>query len=209
MPYTISNKSQSGPLKQVKNSIDTYLEKLKAANSKLAELMAFQKKIEGSTVETDVLVQYYENFSSKYRETLSAGGQVVISIMNYIDKCVFGDEMLLDANFALSDAYARALVAAKSCDKNQETRFDGDLLKIINVIDSVAAGDNLYTEKTQYEFLSAYTNLFNDYAGELNDVYSSVDSEKQKMAAGDEGSLSNILANAREDVTTILVVLGF
>lgn len=209
LPYTISNKSQSGALKQVKNSIEDYLNKLKAANTVLTELVDFQKQIEGTSVEVDVLAKFYDNFSNKYRESLSAGGQVAISIMNYIDKCVFGDGMLLDVNFALSDAYARALVASKNCDKNQESRYASDLLKIMNVIDSVAVGNDIYTEKTQYEFLQAYTKLFNDYAGELDDVYASVDSEKQKMAAGDEGSLSKILQDARGYISTILVVLGF
>jgi len=208
LPYTQSNKSKSKPLKNLKNNIEDYMRSLSNMNETLDELIEYQSLIEGSDTEIEILKSYYDNLNTKYRKCLSRSTDVVLAVVDYIDVCVYSDNLKLDVVFALNDAFVRSLKCATTIETILEPDYSNDVKFIKDVIDKYHDGTQIFSEEyNEYEFLNSYSKLYNDYKDTLNYVYSCKNLEKQQMAEG--ALLSSIVENAQDSVVVILNVFGF
>ena len=202
-----SDKTKNKPLKALKNNIEDYIKSLKKLNEKIDDVLEYQKVIAGSDVEFKHLRDFYKYLYSQYRSTLNSASNVIISIENYIDICVYSDDLLVDTKFALNDSFARALANASTVDENLALDYAHDVYVVLNTIEKYDGGENIFISNySEYDFLLSYNKLFNKYSDTLNNVFAE---KKQQMAMADKNALSSVIQNAQDSVTISLKVLGF
>lgn len=208
LPYTKASSVKSKSLSKLKKSINSYIDSLKELNSTVDELMAFQNSMEGNDASFDALRGRYRSFSSKYRSSLNNASNLIMSLMDFIDISVYGDNIVLDEHMALFDAFARALAQSTSVDVNQENDYFNDVYVVMQRIEEVNDGDDIYSERySEYDFLSSYNELFNNHKDALQYIFSCKNLQKKQMAGGKE--LSNISKTAQNYVIAVLNVLGY
>ena len=208
LPYTKGDRVKTKSLNSLKDSIKDYIRSLKKLDEKIDNVIEYQKTVEGSNVELEILRGYYQQFREQYRTSLSYGADVLQSVMSYVDKSVYGDDFIIDTNAAIFDAYARTLETAVSVEPKLEPDYANDVRVIINRIEDVRHGRAIFSNQgEEYSFLQAYNNLFNNYSDTLDYIYSCKNLEKKQMAVG--MSLSNVLEKAQPSVIVSLKVLGF
>ena len=209
MPYLQTDNVNNKSLKALKNDVDDYIKSLKNLNESIDKVVEYQKAIDGSDVEYEILQGYYKTFYEKYRASINGGAKVLISMMDFIDKSVYSDNIKVDLVSALNDAFARSLNISTSVEVLLEPDYSNDVRIILDKIEQVKNEVNIFFEKeySEYDFLTSYNKLFNNYKDTLNYVYGCKISEKQQMAEG--LSLSNVLENAQSSVICVLNVIGF
>lgn len=208
LPYTTGNKVNGKTLKNLKNNVKDYIESLKDINYTIDELIAFQNIIEGSNIEMEALRNRYNALQSKYRKNLGDASNVIVTLMEYIDVSVYSDKMYIDCNSALYDAFARMLNVYSTVDANLINDYAHDVNVVIERIEDIEEGTSIYSEQyTEYDFLSSYNTLFNNYKDVLNYVFSAKNLEKKQMAAGSH--LDKVLEKSQTSVITTLNVLGY
>ena len=208
LPYTKGDRVKTKSLNSLKDSIKDYIRTLKKLDEKIDNVIEYQKAVEGSDVELEILRGYYQQFREQYRMSLTYGSVVLQSIMNYVDKSVYGDNFIIDINASIFDAYARTLETAVSVESKLEPDYANDVRVIINRIEDVRHGRAIFsTQKEEFDYLQAYNNLFNNYSDTLDYIYSCKNLEKKQMAVG--MSLSNVLEKAQPSVIIVLKVLGY
>lgn len=208
LPYTKASSVNSKSLSSLKKIINTYINKLQVLNSCIDELVLFQNHMSGNTSEYQGLQGRYNSLYIKYRDALNCSSQVIMSLMEFIDLSVYSGNYILDTHSALFDAFARALNVSTSVDSILENDYANDLYIVMNRIDDLKDGDDIFsTQYTKYKFLSSYNSLYDKHKDALKYVFSSKNLEKKQMSAG--ASLSNISKNAQDAVVTILNVLGY
>ena len=208
LPYTKGDRVKTKSLNAVKDSIKDYIRSLKKLDEKIDNVMEYQKAIEGSSVELEILRGYYQQFRDQFRTSLSYGAGVLDSIISYIDVSVYSDDLIVDTKTALYDSYTRALQTASTVEVKLEPDYANDVRIIINRINDIENNRSIFkNQNEEYTFLQSYNNLFNHYDDTLDYVYSCKNLEKSQMAVG--MSLSNVLENAQQPVIQVLKVLGF
>lgn len=208
IPYTKSNRVHSSSLKNLKKSVNTYIESLELLDSSLDNVVDVQLGIKNDETGYKILKQQYESLKNRYRQCLENSSQVIIDMINFINKSTYSGDLLMDTSTALYDSFARALNACSNCDKEEESLYSGDLYYVVTKINQVNNGESIYSDKyTEYDFLNAYNNLFLKYQGALDYVYSCVNAEKKQMSANT--NLSKIVEKAQPSVVIMLNVLGF
>lgn len=208
LPYTKGDKVKTKSLNSLKDAIKDYIKALKKMNEKIDNVVGYQIAIEGSDVELEVLRGYYQQLKAQYRKTLTYEAEVVIDIMNYIDKSIYGDNFFIDTKSALFDAYTRAVRISASVDEKLEADYANDVRIVMDRIKDIEKDKAIFTAQyDEYSFLQSYNKLFNSYADTLNYVFGCKNLEKAQMSAG--MSLGNVLENAQGSVINVLNVLGF
>ena len=208
LPYTKGDKVKSKSLNALKSSIKDYIKALKKLNEKIDNVVNYQTAIEGSDVELEVLRGYYQQLRTQYRKTLTYETDVVIDVMNYIDKSIYGDNFKVDTKSALFDAYVRAVRTSTSVDDKLESDYANDARIVMDRINDIDKDKTIFTAQyDEYTFLQSYNKLFNNYSDTLNYVFNCKNLEKAQMSAG--MSLGNVLENAQSSVINVLNVLGF
>lgn len=208
LPYTKGDRIKTKALNSLKEKIKIYIKSLKKLNEKIDNIFDYQSVIEGSDVELEILRGYYQQLKTQYRKTLTNEAQVIIDIMNYIDKSVYNDNFIIDTKSALFDAYTRAVRTSASVDEKLEADYSNDARIILDRIKDIDKGKTIFTEKNdEYSFMESYNKLFNDYSDTLNYVFNCKNLDKVQMADG--MSLGNVLEKAQASVTNVLNVLGF
>jgi len=208
MPYTNGNKVKTKSLTNLKNNINEYIKSLRMLNEKFDNLYNYQIAIEGSDVEMTILLGYYQQLQSQYRLCLTRGSDVLKSMMSYIDISLCNDNLLIETKSALYDSFARALRVSSSVELKLEPDYANDLKLIIDRIDKIAEGQNIFNESfSEYDFINSYNQLYNNYSKTLDYIFSCKTLEKRQMADGK--SLGNILEGAQEFTIVILNVLGY
>lgn len=208
LPYTRGDKVKTKSLNALKASIKDYIRALKKMNEKIDNVVGYQTAIEGSDVELEVLRGYYQQLKAQYRKTLTYETEVVINIMSYVDKSIYGDNFLIDTKSALFDAFTRAVNTSTSVDEKLESDYANDARIIMDRISDIEKDKSIFTAQyDEYSFLQSYNKLYNNYADTLNYVFDCKNLEKAQMSAG--MSLGNVLENAQPSVINVLNVLGF
>ena len=208
LPFTKSSRVHSSSLKSLKKSINNYTKSLEELNYSIDSVVDVQKKIDGTNTSFGVLAQQYRSMKDQYEIVLRNASVVIIDMLNYINKSTYSGKFLMDTNTALYDSFARALNACSICKEEEEYLYAGDLYFVVDKINKVNNGDDIYNEKySEYDFLSAYNVLFRNYQGTIDYVYSTVSVEKKQMSANT--NLSKIVETAQPYVVTMLNVLGF
>lgn len=208
LPYTKGDRVKTKSLNAVKDSIKDYIRSLKKLDEKIDNVIDYQKAIEGSSVELEILRGYYKQFRDQFRTSLSYGSTVLDSVMNYIDVSVYSDNFIVDTKSALYDAYTRALKTATTVEVKLEPDYANDVRIVINRISDIDNGRSIFKDQSEeYQFLQSYNNLFNHYGDTLNYVFACKNLEKGQMAVG--MSLGNVLEKAQQPVIQVLKVLGF
>ncbi len=208
LPYTKGDRVKTKSLNDLKESINDYIRSLKKVDEKLDNVINQQTMINGSDVELEVLLGYYQQLRSEYRKSLTYSAQVVQNVMSYVDKSIYDDKMLVDTKTALYDAFARALETSTSVEVKLEPDYANDVRIIINRIQDVKANNSIFTETyDEYLFLQSYNTLYNNYSDTLSYIFNCKNLEKEQMAAG--MSLGNVLEKAQKPVINVLNVLGF
>lgn len=207
LPYVNGNKVNTKALKTVKEKINNYIKTLKSLNSKLDEVINYQSVISGSAVELDILNGYYSQLQSEYRKSLNYGAEVAKAMINYIDKSVYKDNILIDTKTALYDSFIRAIIVSTSVEGKLEPDYSNDLRIIVEKISQVKSGSSIFIKYNEYSFLVAYNKLYNDYASTLDYVFSCKNLEKEKMADG--MALGQVLEKVQDSVITVVNVLGY
>ena len=208
LPYTKSDKSKSKPLKALKNDIESYIRSLKDFNETLDEILDYQKRIEGNSTELEILKGYYDNMHGKYRTSLSRASDVLLSMVDYIDVCIYSDNIKLDVTFALNDAFIRSLKSATTIESILEINYAHDVKLVMDIIEKYNSNETIFNEVySEYDFVLSYNKLYNDYKSALNYIFSCKNLEKQQMAEG--VSLSQVVEGAQDHVVVALNVLGF
>jgi len=208
LPYTQSNSVNSRALKQLKDDIDVYIKTLQTLNSTLKSLINYQNVIDGTSAELTVLSANYNALYKHYRESLHYGSNVAESLINYIDKSVYGDNMLIDTKTAFYDSFIRALQSATAIDVKQEPAYLDDLRIIIDKMAEYDKGTDIFTTISEYEFLNAYNELYKQHSDTLDFLYSSSRIKKSNMAKK-EGDISKIAEEIQPMVVTILNIYEF
>ena len=207
LPYTRSDSSKSKPLKTLKNNIEKYIKSLKNLDESLNSVLEYQKAIEGSETEIEILKGYYESLRNKYRTSLSNATNVVLSLVEYIDISVYSDNLKLDTSFALHDACVRSIKVTTTIESILEPDYAQDVKIILDTIMTHSI-DNIFSDTyTEYDFVNSYNKLYNNYKNALDYIFSCKNLEKQQMAEG--MALSNVVEAAQDSVVIVLNVLGF
>jgi hypothetical protein len=208
LPYTRGDKVKTKTLNALKGSIKDYIRALKKMNEKIDNVVGYQTAIEGSDVELEILRGYYQQLKAQYRMTLTYETEVVIDIMDYVDKSIYGDNFLIDTKSALFDAFTRAVNTSTSVDEKLESDYANDARIIMDRISDIEKNKSIFTAQyDEYSFLQSYNKLYNNYADTLDYVFDCKNLEKAQMSAG--MSLGNVLENAQPSVINVLNVLGF
>ncbi|MGN0961730.1 MAG: hypothetical protein ACI4PF_06020 [Christensenellales bacterium] len=210
LPYTKSDKVNGKSLSSLKDKINKYIDKLKDLNSNVEELIKFQNYIQGEENDFVGLKGRYNTFYYKYRETLNASANLIISLLEYLDVSVYSDNIIIDTSSALFDAFARALQVSTSVQPILENDYAHDLHIVMTRIREFNNGTTIFTEKySEYDFLSSYNKLFNKHRDVLNEVFNCKHLKKKQMAENINNSLSEIAESAQTPVINILNVLGY
>ena len=209
LPFTKTDSVKSSSLKRLKGDIDDYIDSLKVMNSNLDELIKYQNVITGMDAEYGYLAEHYEKLYNQYRSTLNDASKLMLSIVNFIDISVYSDNLIMDTTFALNDAFARTLITATNVDERLAADYAHHVYVVIKAIDNYNGESDIFTSYSEYEFLTSYSNLYNNYQDSLNDAYSQNLETKQKMAVADKNALSIILQKAQNAVTIVLKTIGY
>ncbi|MBQ7351944.1 MAG: hypothetical protein IJW59_03710 [Clostridia bacterium] len=208
LPYTKGDFANSKTLKALKRNIKDYNSSLETLQSRIDELMKYQNYIEGEEIQMDMLLARYNSLYADYRTSLNKGASLVLSMLDYIDVSIYSNNIIVDLNMALSDAFARSLLKSSSVTDTQAPDFANDLYMVEKKISEVQNDVDVFTsEYSEYDFLSSYNLLYNNYKDTLNYVFSSKNQEKNNMADG--GGLNSVYEKAKQAVVNILNVLGF
>lgn len=208
LPYTKSDTVKGKSLSALKKKINAYINSLQEFDETLDELILFQSNMEDNSTNYEALKGRYGSFRTKYRSTLNSASNLIISVMEFIDVSVYGDKIVLDTHMALCDAFARTLNTSTSIDIVQENDYANDLYVVMKRMEEVDQGSDIYSNQyTEYDFLSSYNQLYNNYKSALNYVFTCKNLEKKQMSGG--MSLSNISKSAQDYVINILNVLGY
>ena len=216
LPYTKSdNKTKNKSLKNLKKNIEEYIDSLKDLNTSLDDVIYYHSIVEAdSSTGYSWLKDYYNTFYNQYRSTLKNAGDLILSLVDYIDISVYGDDMLVDTTIALNDAFARSLIASCHIDSSQFPLFADQVYVIMNTIEdyknSKDGSESIFNANySEYKFLSAYNNLYNNFKDTLNHVFEQKKDVKQQMADDSDSALSSVLVGAQDYVVAVLNVLGF
>ena len=209
LPFTQTNSVKNSSLKRLKNDISEYVDELKELDVELSKIINYQNTITGTDAEFGYLEQYYIELYGNYRDVLNVGADVVLSLENFIDVSAYSDEVLVDVNFALFDAFARTINFATSVDEVLSGDYAHHVNIIIKAIDKQNSGNLEFGEYSEHEFLTAYNNLYNNHSENLDLVYSQNLDTKQKMAVADKNALSIVLEKIQNSVTIVLKTLGY
>lgn len=208
LPYTQGDKVKTKNLNALKNSISDYIRSLKKLNEKLDNLWNYQIVIDGSSVELDILKGYYEQLREQYRLSLSYSSELIKSLMGYVDKSVYNDNILIDTKAALFDSFARALSYSTTIDKELEPDYANDVRVVVDKIQAFESGNSIFSAQlSEYKFLKDYNEIYNHYPNTLDYIFGCKNTIKAQMSAGME--LGNILEKNQNCVITILNLLGF
>jgi hypothetical protein len=172
------------------------------------ELPKLQKRLP-SDVELEILRGYYIQLREQYRITLTSESEVVMAVMGYVDKSVYGDNFVVDTRSALYDAFARAVETSSSVDVKLESDYANDVRIIMDRINDIDKDKSIFNAQfTEYSFLQAYNELYNQYSDSLDYVFDCKNLEKAQMSAG--MSLGEVPHDSsHESVKIMLNVLGF
>ncbi len=208
LPYIKGDKVKTKSLNALKSSIKDYIKNLKKMNEKIDNVVDYQTAIEGSDIELEILRGYYQQLREQYRKSLICETEVIVDVMNYIDKSIYADNYIIDTKSALFDAFVRAVRTSSSVDSKLESDYANDARIVMDRINDIEKDKTIFTAQyDEYSFLQSYNNLFNNYSDTLNYVFDCKNLEKAQMSAG--MSLGNVLENARDSVINVLNVLGF
>lgn len=211
LPYTKADDAKNKPLKNLKSDISDYIDSLKTLNTSLDEVIYYHSLVNNDNASGySYLRDYYKTFYNEYRSTLKNAGDLILSIVEYIDVSVYSDDMLVDNTIALNDAFARSLIQACYVDSSQFAIFADQTQIILNTIEKYRADGAIFTSShTEYKFLSAYNNLYNKQKDTLNHVFEQKKEVKAQMADDSDSALSTVPISAQDYVVTVLNVLGF
>lgn len=208
LPYLNTSNTKSKPRKAINKTADNYTKSLRTLNEKLDELIHYQTIIEGSDTEYQILCNHYTDLYNVYRQSIQCSSDFMLALVEYIDICTFDDNIILDCNYALGDAFARMLKATTTSQVAVEPKYAHDVSVLIETIDSYNDGVNIYSaEYTEYNFLHSYNSLYGSYKDVLNYIFGCNKEIKEQMANGE--SLSEIITEAQSYAVTILNVIGF
>lgn len=207
LPYLKYTNANTKDLNDLKKAINTYISDLKELDDSITLLNDNQSAInQGTDIEFEILYGRYNSFYHKYRKTLYDSANI-INLMVANIKSHAGD-FKCDTNFAIIDAFSRALKVSASVDEKREPLFGYDLHYIVEIYNQYMSGADVYAgEYSEYDFLTSYNNLINKYSAVLDKVFNKPNLEKKKIADGD--NLSDILTDAQASVIIVLNVLGF
>lgn len=208
LPYTKASNVNSSSLSNLKKSIKNYISRLKDLNITLNELIKFQNNIEGTEADLAGLSGRYNTLRLKYRETLNDSSKVLINLVEYVDASVYSGNLIVDTQTALFDALARTLNVSTSVQLVLENDYAHDTNIVLLRIDEYMKGESIYTEEySEYNFLTSYNEMFNNYRKDLNYIFSCKNGLKKQMAAGTINSM--VSSDAHEFVKVIFNVLGY
>lgn len=214
LPYLNGSRVTSGPRKAVTKAVSNCVDSLKEVSEAMDIVLETHKGIDGSPASLAVLAGNYNEFRARYRNALKCASVVVTASVDYVNACVYDGKLKLDSKFAMSDAFCVALNTAMSVEIIREVDFSYDAYKVYSTLNAYKANIGLfdktsanYVGYSEYDFLTAYSDMLNSHRDTLNGVLAEPLSIKKAMADGEE--LSEIAISAQNNVVAILNVLGF
>lgn len=207
LPYLKYTNANDQELKLLRKSVDSYIDDLKALDESIQLIRDDQSTIEeGTDIEFEILYGKYNSFYNKYRSVLNDSANVIKLMVANIRS--HAGEFKCDTDFALIDSFSRALKVATSVESKREPLFAYDLHYIVEKYNDYKLGNTIYSiDHTEYDFLTSYNNLINNYSTVLDKVFEKHNLEKKKIADGE--NLSDIVKESQESLITVMNVLGF
>ena len=144
-----------------------------------------------------------------YRNCLKDSAELINTMFEII-KCKFG-QINYDTEFALMDSFSRSLYISTSVIKDElESYRAHDLHLVVDKIDKYRKDINIsITEYSEYNFLTNYNYICNNYSSEFDKVLQKQNIEKKEIANGKEPSDINMNVYKNSRLKCILKILGY
>lgn len=207
LPYLKYTNADDRELRALRKAVDNYIDDLKLLNESIQLIGENQETIlDGTDIEFEILYGKYNSFYNKYRSVLNDSANVIRLMISNIRSHV--GEFKCDTEFALIDSFSRALKVSTSVETKREPLFAYDLHYVVEKYNDYKLGNNIYTiDHTEFDFLTSYNTMINNYSGVLDKVFEKHNLEKKKIADGE--NLSDIVKESQESLIVVMNVLGF
>ena len=209
LPFIKNVNNADTQTKTLKKIASTYAKDYKLLKDNLDILIDCQTSIEGNNTEMEVLQNNYAYVRLVYRNCLKDSAELINTMFEII-KCKFG-QINYDTEFALMDSFSRSLYISTSVIKDElESYRAHDLHLVVDKIDKYRKDINIFsTEYSEYNFLTNYNYICNNYSSEFDKVLQKQNIEKKEIANGKEPSDINMNVYKNSRLKCILKILGY
>jgi len=219
LPYMKADYVESGYAKKVEDCIAIYQDSLKVLAGKIDALCVSQQNIvlnvdddSANVTQFEILKNNYIDVRARYRTCLSNAGELLKSIINYVDLGIYKSSLYNDSMSSLYNCFVRSLTPMANAPLVEETDYASDLHFVVDKIEKIKDNkeSDVYTvDYNEHSFVTSMNTLIHNYTNVLDKVLSSTNLIKRQMADNDISALSTISEKARDSVITMLNVLGY